>query len=75
MEVSVTSTKLRGLRLSADVSQGLLSKESGITRQRLSYAECDYLSLSDVEMEAVHNALRRIVERRMSEFQTVLQAV
>lgn len=71
----MTSTQLRDLRLSADVSQGLLAKESGVNRQRLSYAECDYLVLTDAEIRAIHAALRRIVEHRMSEFEAVLQAV
>lgn len=71
----MASPQLRSLRLSADASQGLLSKESGVNRQRLSYAECGYVALTDAEMRAIHDALRRIVERRMSEYEAVLQAV
>ena len=71
----MTSTEFRELRLSADVSQGELSKESAVNRQRLSYFECGYLALTKEETRAVQDALRRIVERRMSDFSAVLQAV
>jgi DNA-binding XRE family transcriptional regulator len=70
-----SETKFRELRRSAGVSQGELSKESGVNRQRLSYAECEYLLLSEQETRAVQEAIRRIVERRMAKFRGVLQAV
>ena len=63
------------LRKSAGISQGELSKESGVNRQRLSYAECEYLLLSEQETRAVQKAIRRIVERRMAKFSGVLQEV
>lgn len=67
--------QFRDRRLSARVSQGELAKESGVNRQRLSYAECGYISLSEQELSAVEDALRRIVERRMATFRGLLEAV
>jgi hypothetical protein len=62
-------------RVAAGVSQGLLSHESGVNRQRLSYAECGYLVLGEEETRALEAALRRIVERKMARYGEVLQAV
>jgi transcriptional regulator with XRE-family HTH domain len=69
------SPGFRELRIAAGVSQGALSKESVVNRQRLSYAECGYLNLTEEENRAVQDALRRIVERRMAKFRGVLQAM
>jgi hypothetical protein len=63
----------REIRRSADVSQGELSKESRVNRQRLSYFECGYLELTAEESRAVQEALRRIVERRVARLKSVLE--
>ena len=62
----------REIRRSADVSQGELSKESRVNRQRLSYAECGYLELTEDEIRAVQVALHRIIERRVTQLKGVL---
>ena len=63
------------LRISARISHGELSKKSGVSRQRFSYAECAYLALTEEEIPAVQPAIRSIVERQMVKFRGVLQAV
>ena len=63
---------VRKIRCAGKVSQVELSLLTGISRPRLSAAECGYLTLSDEEQIAIEEAVAQVIQRRSSEFQVAI---
>ena len=54
------------------MTQLQLSNESGISRVRISFAECGYIRLNPAEEQALKRAMAREIERRVSLLQREL---
>lgn len=54
------------------LSQYELSMAAGVPRNRISLAECGYTSLRGEELLALHSALRKMSEKRVSELTSSL---
>lgn len=56
---------LRNLRREARITQWELAELSGISRMRLSLAECGYVSLTSTELDAIRQATVSTTEARL----------
>jgi transcriptional regulator with XRE-family HTH domain len=63
---------LKQMREMCGLSQYELSMAAGIPRNRISLAECGYTSLRGEELLALHSALRKMSEKRVSELTSSL---
>jgi transcriptional regulator with XRE-family HTH domain len=66
------SVQLRQLRKAARLTQLELSQRTGIERTRVSFAECDYVRLSNQEEVAVRRAVAESVESRSEQVRRAL---
>ncbi len=55
---------LRDLRKSVGLTQLVLANETGISRMRLSLAECGYVTLHADEQERIKQVLKREMNKR-----------
>ncbi len=62
---ATTGTDLRQMRETCGLSQYALSMITGIPRNRISLAECGYLTLRNEELSTIHEALRKTSESKM----------
>jgi transcriptional regulator with XRE-family HTH domain len=63
---------LKELRRMADLTQFQLARQSGVSRMRLSLAECQQLKLTAQEEGAVRKALLEVIESRAAQLNGVL---
>jgi transcriptional regulator with XRE-family HTH domain len=63
---------LKKLRRMADLTQFQLAQRCGVSRMRLSLAECGQLQLRPDEDRAVRNVLLRVIESRAAQLKGVL---
>jgi transcriptional regulator with XRE-family HTH domain len=71
MNTKQIGADLKQMREMCGLSQYELSMLADIPRNRISLAECGYASLRGEELLALHNALRKVSERRAAEFTSV----
>ncbi len=62
---------IRQLRKTARLSQFELSQRTGISRIRLSHAECAYLRLRPDEESAIRRTIREIAQERVVQLDQV----
>lgn len=72
--MGVSMTTLRTLRERAGLTQFVVARKSGVTRMRLSLAECGQLRLRPEEEAAVRKAIREGVEEEAARLQRLLKA-
>lgn len=60
-------TDVRQLRRAARITQYELAERTGISRMRLSLAECGYVSLTTAELNAVESATVSSAQDRLQE--------
>ena len=58
--------KLKGMRELAGLTQFQVSAQSGVSRMRLSLAECGQVELNPDESAAVHRLLEEAIRKRAS---------
>lgn len=58
---------LRKIRRAARITQYELAEKTGISRMRLSLAECNYICLTPEEMSAIERATLADVQERLKE--------
>lgn len=58
---------LRKIRRAARITQYELAEKTGISRMRLSLAECNYICLTPEEMRAIERATLADVQERLKE--------
>jgi transcriptional regulator with XRE-family HTH domain len=63
---------LKELRRMADLTQFQLAQRCGVSRMRLSLAECEQLQLRADEESAVRKALLGVIEHRAAQLNGVL---
>lgn len=63
---------LKELRRMADLTQFQLAQRCGVSRMRLSLAECGQLQLNAIEDSAVRKTLLRVIEHRAAQLREVL---
>lgn len=63
---------LHSVRRAAGLSQSALAAQTGISRPRLSAAECGYLELSEEEIARILTAIAAEPERRAARIREVL---
>lgn len=68
---TITGAGLKQKRLMCDLSQYELSIAAGIPRNRISLAECGYLTLRSEEQSAIHDAMLRISARKADQLNGV----
>lgn len=66
---------MRKTREMAGLSQFTVAQRSGISRMRLSLAECGEIQLRQVELESIRKVLRAEIERRAAKLQTALSVM
>ena len=68
----IDSMNLRELRRMAYLTQFQLAQRCGVSRMRLSLAECGHLQLRPDEDRALRNVLLRVIESRAAQLKGVL---
>jgi len=63
---------IKKLRSMADLTQFELAQRCGVSRMRLSLAECEQLTLRQDEDAAVQKVLLETIQRRATQMRTVL---
>lgn len=66
---------LKATREMAGISQFAAAHESGISRMRLSLAECGQIQLTSDEETALRKVLRRAIEQRTALLQNALSTI
>lgn len=64
--------EIKELRRMADLTQFQLAQRCGVSRMRLSLAECGQLELNTNEDRAVRKTLLRVIEHRAAQLRGVL---
>ena len=62
---------IRQLRKAARLTQIELAQQTGISRVRLSLAECDYVKLSHKELDLIQKVIAREPRRRQARIRAI----
>lgn len=69
------AVRLRELRILAGATQFDVERLTGVSRTRLSCAECEHIQLEDWECSAVEQALLELIRHRISHSTGMLEAL